>query len=141
MPVPAGDEIMAVEITHSDRMMKEAEFQEQFIDLAHAFGYKAVHFRPALTKYGYRTPIQGDGHGWFDNIVAKEGMPLIIAELKREGEELTKGKWVGEGRKAHYEMGQEDWKTLLDLVPGIRALVFYPHDCPDRIARIFQGKE
>lgn len=42
----------------------EIQWQAQVIELAHILGWTVAHFRPALTKHGWRTPVQADGAGF-----------------------------------------------------------------------------
>jgi hypothetical protein len=65
----------------------EAAWQSQFIELAHLFGWRVAHFRPAKTSRGWRTPVQGDGKGWPDNVCVRER--VIFVELKRVGGKLS----------------------------------------------------
>jgi hypothetical protein len=116
-----------ITITHADRMMTHKQMQSGLEELAHTLGYKIAHFRPAMRRDGsWVTPVSGDGKGWLDDILAKEGMPLVIIELKTEGDTLTPE--------------QKMWFNLLNLVPGIRVLVVYPHDCWELVTRILTGK-
>jgi hypothetical protein len=64
----------------------EEEFQLRVIDLAHAHGWKAAHFRKVRVqrKGGavyYETPVQADGAG-FPDLILRRGVVLIAAELK-----------------------------------------------------------
>lgn len=68
--------------------MTEAELQAAVIDLAHCYGWKVAHFRPARTENGWRTPVGADGKGFPDLVIAKQDH-LIIAELKSERGRLT----------------------------------------------------
>lgn len=65
----------------------EAEFQQQLIDMAHLFGWIVAHFRPALTKRGWRTPVSADGKGFPDLVLVRDR--TIYVEVKREGEKLS----------------------------------------------------
>lgn len=65
------------------RGMTEAEWTAQVIALARLTGWRVVHFRPARTARGWRTPVQGDGKGWPD-LVLLRGQRLIAAELKTD---------------------------------------------------------
>jgi len=38
--------------------INEKELQENILDIAKMFGWRRAHFRPARTKYGWRTPVQ-----------------------------------------------------------------------------------
>lgn len=42
----------------------ERQWQAQVIELARILGWRVAHFRPALTKHGWRTPVQADGAGF-----------------------------------------------------------------------------
>ena len=61
----------------------EAEFQRWVTELAEVLGWTHVHFRPAMTSKGYRTPVSGPlGKGWPDLVLVRER--IIFAELKSE---------------------------------------------------------
>ena len=61
--------------------MRESEFQDQVIELAHMHGWRVAHFRPAQTAKGWRTPVSADGKGFPDLVMARRGYK-IFAELK-----------------------------------------------------------
>lgn len=64
--------------------MTEQEFQLQVTDLAELFGWSWVHFRPAQTAKGWRTPVSGPlGKGWVDLVLVR-GRRIIFAELKAD---------------------------------------------------------
>jgi hypothetical protein len=44
----------------------EREFQDAVADVARLAGWRVVHFRPARTAEGWRTPGSYDAHGWPD---------------------------------------------------------------------------
>jgi hypothetical protein len=58
----------------------EADFQTWVIDEAHRLGWWVVHFRPARTERGWRTPVQGDAGGWLDLVLVRDR--VLFAELK-----------------------------------------------------------
>ena len=60
--------------------VSEAEWQRDVIDLARTLGWRIAHFRPALTKHGWRTPVAADGAGFPDLILVRDR--VIAAELK-----------------------------------------------------------
>jgi VRR-NUC domain len=66
----------------------EAEFTTQVIATARMFGWTTAHFRPALTKHGWRTAVQGDGKGFPD---------LVLLHVER-GELWFRELKVGKGR-------------------------------------------
>jgi hypothetical protein len=69
-----------------DRRTTGADLQRQVTDLAAILGWTWVHFRPAMTGRGWRTPVEGPlGKGWPDLVLVRErDRRLIFAELKRE---------------------------------------------------------
>lgn len=93
--------------------ISEGDFLGQVIDLAHVYGWKVAHFRPAQTKYGWRTPVQADGKGFPDLVMLKPPR-LVFAELKSE-----KGKLSPE---------QEGWLSLLKGIKGIEVYCWKPKD-------------
>jgi len=62
--------------------MTETQFAETVIALAQWHKWKAVHFRPARTKQGWRTAMTGD-RGFVDLVLARNGVVLHV-ELKRQ---------------------------------------------------------
>lgn len=72
--------------------LSEIDFQRQLVGtkppgLAVLFGWEHVHFRPAMTKFGWRTAGTGSlAAGWPDLILARpRDCRVIAAELKRDG--------------------------------------------------------
>ncbi len=68
-------------------LISEREFQKQVIQLAKLYKWRVHAERPARTKDGWRTPIQGDP-GWPDLVLARKGK-VIFAELKSENGNLS----------------------------------------------------
>jgi hypothetical protein len=66
----------------------EAEFTAQVLAFARLHGWRTVHFRPARTAKGWRTPVQGDGAGWPDLFLVR-GPVLVAAELKVPPNKVT----------------------------------------------------
>lgn len=63
--------------------MTEADFLRQVTDLADIYGWRWVHFRPARTQHGWRTPVSGPlGAGWPDLVLVRDR--VIFAELKTD---------------------------------------------------------
>lgn len=90
--------------------MSEAELQKAVIELAHRFGWRAVHFRPGKTKRGnWITAVQGDGVGWPDLILVRER--VVFAELKAE--------------KGKLDDAQKQWLAALE-VAGAEVWVLRP---------------
>lgn len=99
----------------------EAAFQRQVTDLATLCGWQWVHFRPARTVQGWRTPVSGPlGAGWPDLVLVRaRDRRLVFAELKS-----------GRGRvnvEQHLVLG------LIEEIAGGRVQVFVwrPCDLPE----------
>lgn len=101
--------------------MTEAELQDAVLEAAQQFGWLRAHFRPAKTKHGWRTPVQGDGKG-FPDLLLVRGDRMIAAELKSDGGVVT--------------AEQQAWIDAFGVVPGCEAYVWRPVDWPDPIAQI-----
>lgn len=70
------------------RLTSERDWTRQVTDAADLFGWSWVHFRPARTERGWRTPVSGPlGAGWPDLILCRGGQ-LIAAELKAQDGKL-----------------------------------------------------
>jgi len=63
------------------KKMYEADLQKGVIDVARILGYRVAHFRPAMTKHGWRTPVAADGAGFPDLCIVGHER-LLFAELK-----------------------------------------------------------
>jgi hypothetical protein len=68
-------------------VVSESDFLKQVIDLAHIYGWKVAHFRPAMTARGWRTAVQADGAGFPDLVLVRDR--VIFAELKSDGGKLS----------------------------------------------------
>jgi hypothetical protein len=68
--------------------MSEKDLQAAVIDLARVQGWICAHFRPALTKQGWRTPVSADGAGFPDCLFVR-GDRVVVAELKAKPGRLT----------------------------------------------------
>jgi hypothetical protein len=65
--------------------ISEATLQLQIIEVAHLFGYRVAHFRPAKTSKGWRTAVAADGAGFPDLVLVNPIQQRVIwAELKSE---------------------------------------------------------
>jgi hypothetical protein len=92
----------------------EAEFIDQVLQLAKLHGWRRAHFRPARTRKGYRTPVQGDGKGFPDLVLIHEERGLFIAaECK-----------VGNNRASPE---QKAWLRAFRSV-GAQTFVWWPKD-------------
>lgn len=103
----------------------EADFQNQIIDLAHIFGWRVAHFRPARTAHGWRTPVAADGAG-FPDLVLVRGPRLIFGEVKSQRGELR--------------CEQVEWLAALATVastsPMVQATVWRPDDFDEIVATL-----
>lgn len=90
----------------------ERDFARWLNDAAKMFGWKYAHFRPARTKYGWVTPMEGD-EGFLDYVLVRPPR-LIVAELKR----IRRPSELSDGQKA--------WVGALSGVPGVEAYVWTP---------------
>lgn len=79
--------------------MTETELQQAVIECARLFGWRVAHFRPAMTRHGWRTPVQADGKGFPDLCMARDGV-IAFAEIKSD-----KGKLAPE---------QEAWRDEIE---------------------------
>ncbi len=78
-------------VSAASRPLSETEFQRQVTDLAELFGWEWVHFRPAQTAKGWRTPVSGPlGAGWVDLVLVRvRDQRLVFAELKSDKGRVT----------------------------------------------------
>lgn len=102
--------------------VNETEFLGQVTSLAELLGWNWVHFRPAKTAHGWRTPVSGTlGAGWPDLILvrARDGR-LIFAELKADKGRLDDHQhWVlGVLRSAApaHVWRPSDWETIAEVL-------------------------
>jgi hypothetical protein len=74
------------DVERRERALTEADFQRLVTDLATTLGWSWAHWRPAQTKRGWRTPVEGPlGAGWPDlTLVRVRDRRLVFVELKRE---------------------------------------------------------
>lgn len=97
----------------------ESEFQRAVIEVARLAGYRVAHFRAAMSANGrWMTPVQADGAGFPDLVLAKPGR-LIFAELKSKAGKLSEG--------------QQVWLNALQSA-GVEVYVWRPSDMVELIA-------
>lgn len=105
--------------------MNESDLQGAIIDAARLFSWRTAHFRPALTKHGWRTPVQGDGKGFPDILLIRDRR-LLVVELKAGRNKLS--------------AEQEAWLEAFRGVPGVEVHVWREGDWPDEVLRVLSGK-
>lgn len=72
--------------TKAPGSITETEFLRQVLELATLLGWSGAHFRPALTKRGWRTPVQGPlGPGFPDLVLVHvRKRRILYVELKSD---------------------------------------------------------
>lgn len=107
--------------------------------LAVIFGWEHVHFRPAMTKHGFRTPGSGSmAKGWPDlTLVRPRDRRLIFAELKSDVAKPTPEQDTVLGILRELETGGEPSILATGRGPQIEVYVWRPRDLDD-IARILR---
>lgn len=82
----------------------EEQFKRTVIDMARVYHWHVMHTRPALTKKGWRTPIEGHP-GFVDLVLARDGVVLLV-ELKSETGKLGPGQadWGEAIGPVHYRL-------------------------------------
>ena len=103
--------------------MSEQQLLDAVVDLAHFYGWKVAHFRPAMTAKGWRTPVSADGKGFPDLVLVKGR--VIFVELKSQKGKVTEeqylwGQALVKSRQEYYFFRPSDWmdgtiKALLEL--------------------------
>ena len=98
--------------------MTERDLQDAVIDCARSLGYRVAHFRPALTAKGWRTPVQGDGKGFPDLVLAHARQRrLLFMELK-----------AGRGKLS---VDQVEWLDTLTDTESCEVYSFWDRDWLD----------
>ncbi|MCZ2341491.1 MAG: VRR-NUC domain-containing protein [Bacteroidales bacterium] len=96
----------------------EESFTSAVLGLARLHGWMSAHFRPARTRSGWRTAVQGDGKGFPDLVLVHlDRGSLVVAELK-VGENKPspeQGRWLAAFRAAGvpaYLWTPADWDAI-----------------------------
>lgn len=111
----------------------EADYQKLVVELAHVLGYVVAHFRPAMTKHGWRTPAGADGKGWPDLVlVSKLRHRTVFAELKGPGGSLSREQklwqeWLSGAGQEHVV-----WKSGRDTLRDVSEYLT-PHHYTDDV--------
>ena len=65
--------------------MTEADLQQAVIECARTLGWMVAHFRPALRQSGrWSTPVQADGKGFPDLVLARAGRVIFAEAQERD---------------------------------------------------------
>jgi predicted cobalt transporter CbtA len=102
----------------------EAEFQTAVLEAARLFCWRTAHFRPAQSRRGWRTPVQGDGKGFPDLILLHPKHGLIVRELKANGAaKMTReqAEWLATFEAAGVDAGvwrPEQWDEIEATLRG-----------------------
>lgn len=95
--------------------MTESEFQDNVVDLAHIHGWRVFHARNAKVGDKHMTPIQYDGKGFPDLVLAHPDKGVIYAELKSTKGRLSKA--------------QNEWLDVLEeATDEAQVFVWRPED-------------
>ena len=92
--------------------MSERQLQDAIIELAKLLGWRIAHFRPAMTREGWRTAVQG--HVGFPDLVLLRPPRLIFAELK--------------SKRGRVDFEQATWLNGLNEVKGVEQYCWRPAD-------------
>lgn len=104
--------------------MSEADLLASIVDLAHLFGWRVAHFRPALTAKGWRTPVAADGKGFPDLVLTRSNRGIAV-ECKS-----TRGRLTTE---------QREWLSAFEGA-GFETYCWRPFNWPDHIKFVLQRK-
>lgn len=107
--------------------MSEPEFQAAVIEAARLLGWRVAHFRPARTRRGWRTPVQGDGRGFPDLVAVHPGRGvLLVRELKAGGRaklSREQAAWLADFEACGVDVGvwrPDDWDEIDERFRGRR---------------------
>jgi len=101
--------------------MLEADFQKQVVELAHLFGWKVHHTRPAILPGG-KWATHGIDPGFPDLVMAHPAHGVIIAELKSQ--------------KGRISEAQLEW--AIALRKSVKVRLWRPSDLAD-IIQLLKG--
>lgn len=104
----------------------EREFERAVVELAHLYGFKVAHFRPARTGSGWRTAVSYDGAGFPDLVLVH---PIRGLHWYRELK-------VGNNK---LDDNQASWQCWL-ISAGANYDTWRPRDWDDIVAALSGGK-
>jgi hypothetical protein len=74
--------------------LSERELQGCVIDAAHIFGWRVAHFRPAMTKHGWRTAVGADGAGFPDLVLVRDEILFVELKVRRNTLSAEQAEWI-----------------------------------------------
>lgn len=104
----------------------EREFERTVVDVAHLYGWKAAHFRPARTVHGWRTAVAYDGAGFPDLALVH---PIRGLHWYRELK-------VGNAKLSDEQSAWQGWL----ISAGANFDIWRPRDFDDIVAALSGGK-
>ena len=99
--------------------MKEQQFLNNIVQLAHLHGWMVAHFRPAKTDKGWRTPVSADGKGFPDLLlIHPQRGKLLVIEVKIPPNHLSEEQkdwidWFQEAGVSVIIAKPEDWDYIV----------------------------
>jgi hypothetical protein len=100
-------------MTRAPAAMSEADYLRRVVDTARLHGWLVTHFRPAPTRTGWATPLQG--HAGFPDLALARAGRVLLAELKTD-----RGRPTPDQRRWLAELGDHgrlwrpaDWPDVL----------------------------
>lgn len=91
-------------------VISEADFLLQVMAVSFCFRWKVHHVRPAWSKKGWRTPVQGDVG--YPDLTLLRAPRVIVAELKTDKGQLTPE--------------QKEWLEAFRKCPGVETYLWRP---------------
>lgn len=99
-------------------MLSENDFKRRVIDTAMLYGWRVCHFRPARTRRGWATPIEG--HAGMPDLVLAKGGRVLLVELKSDTGrvEPEQRKWLDASGANGLLWAPRDWPQALAILSG-----------------------
>ena len=104
-------------------MIPEKDFQQTVIEMALAFNW--------IVGFTYDSRKSRPGE---PDLRMVRPPRYVVAELKREGQRLTKGRL---NKKGKWQTGQDEWAEALEACPGVEYYFWHPSDM-DRIEEVLK---